>query len=80
MPSQYYKAGITAHSHECEVWLDGERQPLCVEASEAGGWARVFQTNPAGEIERDCLGNPKTEVRRGQVRICRSSMSWCAVG
>jgi hypothetical protein len=80
MPHPYYKAGVTPHSHETEVWLDGVRLPLCVEASEAGGWARVFQTNPAGEIERDCLGNPRTEIRRGQVRILRNSFEWGAVG
>jgi hypothetical protein len=80
MSSQYFKAGHTSGSHECEIRLDGARLPLCIEASEAGGWARCFQTDPAGEIVRDSWGNPKTEIRRGEVRICRDSFAWRAVG
>jgi hypothetical protein len=80
MSSHYYKAGVTANSHECEVFLDGSRLPLCIEASEAGGWARCFQTDPAGEILRDCRGRAKTETRCGQVRIHRNSFAWCGAG
>jgi hypothetical protein len=80
MSSYYFKAGVTANSHECEVFLDGARLPLCIEASEAGGWARCFQTDLTGEILRDCLGHAMTELRRGEVRIHRHSFAWCGAG
>ena len=57
-----------------EVWLDGARQALCIEASRPGGWMRRYRLDEFGNIERDgLLEQPKTEVLYGvvEIRHCR---------
>jgi hypothetical protein len=70
---KYFKAGFTANSHLQEVWLDGARLPGCIEARQNDaptlGWASIYRLNAAGEVVRDLLERPETEVKWGRVEI-----------
>lgn len=72
----YYKAGHTRDSHLFEVWLDGSRLPLCVEASATMGWATSLKADAAGAIEKDCFGRARTETRFGTVQVRRCGYGW----
>lgn len=66
-----------AGGHDWQVYLDGCPLPLCTEANTAGGWARVYRVDAAGEIRRDWSGQPEFELLFGNVEVRPCTRSRC---
>lgn len=64
-------AGETPGWQHADVWLDGERVGLCVEANEEEGWVKCLRVEP-GTLRAfvcDAHGEPIVETRHGKVEV-----------